>query len=810
MLPWKTLTTNATHGMARDLRLGVRHLLRWPLFSGIAVAVLALGIGATTAIFSVLYGVLLKPLPFAEPGRLLQISETRGEITWTFSEPNFQDLRELNGSFEDVGAFTGTSVNLTGSGPPARFDAARVSAEFFRVLGVDPRLGRLFLAGEDEPGHENRVAILSHRLWQAHFGGDPAILNQRLTLNDQPYTVIGVLPAGEPWLDAAEIFIPMVRDPERNREDHRVAVVGRLRDGVSAEAALADLERLARRLEEQYPKANEGMGFRLTPSAEWVADADLRRALWVLMGAVGFVLGIACVNVANLELAQAMGRRRDSAVCTALGAGRGRIVREVLIQSTLLGLTGGVLGMLLAAGGIHLLRVFGPGQIPRLAEIGLNAWVLGFAVLAALVTSLASGLLPALQSAKVNLQDALRDSDRGSAGSRRQHRIRNLLVAVEIALSLVLLVGAGLMIRSFVELYRVEPGFRTENRLSFSVNLPDRYREDERWWRFLVAFRERAEAIPQVVSVGAVSIQPIGGGSTSMYILAEGRTPDPQGNDLLVDWRVATPEYFRTMGITLQRGQGFTGEETSDSPLTVVVSRELTDRLWPGEDPIGRRALLWKDRERIATVIGVVDNMRDKGLQLGPTMTVYLPYSRVPWPSVTFVVRAAERPRALLPALRTALAELDPNLPMDNVRSLDELVTTSLASRRFHMLLLATFAGVALLLALAGLYGVLAYSVARRTREIGVRMALGAGPATLLGQTVAQGMRPVVAGIVVGLAATILVSRLMTSLLFGITASDPVTYVSVALILAGTALGSCSLAAVRALRIDPVRALQKE
>jgi putative ABC transport system permease protein len=795
--------------LIQDLKFAARSLIKTPGFTAIAVLTLALGIGANTTIFSVVQSVLLRPLPYDEPERIIQIWETHPDRGWnsmSFSHPNFWDLWDQNESLEEIAAMTGAAMNLTGFEYPERLAARRASAGFFRVLRVEPDIGRGFLPGEDQPGGENRVALLGNGFWMRRYGGDSSVVGQTITLDDTPYTVIGVLPTGNPFPGQTDVYVPMVRGSNTMRSDHRLFVMGRLNPGVTADAAFADLGAIADGIGLQ--DEDGVLGVRIAPASQWIAGPQLRVALWVLMGAVGFLLLIACVNLTNLLLARATGRQREYAVCAALGAARGRLTSRILTESVVLGLVGAALGVGLSVLGIRLVQAFNPGGIPRLAEVGINHWVLGFTLVAALATGVVTGLVPGLQMPYGNLLTMLRDGDRGVAGNRRQHRTRSALVAAEAALSLMLLVGAGLLIRSFGELQRVDTGFDSNNRMSFQVSLPGSYGNEQRT-EFLSRFLGRINEIPQVHAAGAVNMQPITGGSTGMGIATEDQMAD-ESAVTWVDWRLITPDYFRTMGLPLLRGRNFTERDRVAEPWQAVISQQLADLLWPGEDPLGRRAALWTNPDQIAEIIGVVGGMRERGPQADPTMVVYLPYYGAGWTPVTFMVHTAGDPGVVIPTLRTVLGEIDSNLPISNIAQMDDLVSNSVAGNRFNMLLLGIFAGVAMLLALAGIYGVLAYSVTRRTNEIGVRVALGASHGNVLRQIVLQGMRPVVVGIAVGVVGAVGLSRFMSTLLFGVAPTDPVTFAGVAVLLAIAGLGACYLPARRALRVDPVAALREE
>jgi len=795
-------------GMWLDIRYGLRSLARTPGITLIAILTLSLGIGANTTVFSVIYSVLLAPIPYPEADRLFSIWGTKLDRGWdmaSLSEPNFWDLKEMNRGFENVAAIRTGSANLTGAGYPERLRTARVSAEFFRVLGVGPIDGRGFLPEEDDPGQQIKTALLAHHAWRARFGSDPQIVGKDLMLDGRPVTVVGVLPADRYWLDVADVFIPLVHNPDESRANNVHRVIGRLRSGVTREAALGDMEEVARRLEQLYPDVNDGMGIRFVPAAEWRATAGTRLTLVVLMGAVVFLLLIVCVNLANLLLARATGRDREMAVRHALGAGRVCIARRVLTESLLLGVVGAIAGLLFAVWGVALLKLYAAAAVPRVQDVTINGWVLGFTLLSALAVGVLAGLYPAITIPFDNVVGALRGGARGVGANRGQNRVRSLLVCSEVALSLMLLVGAGLMVRSFELVQDVELGFQSESRLAFRVNLPDGYRQRDAMRAFLTRFLDRLDDLPQVMAAAAVHVMPLAPGATDTGIVPEGRRGDPAAV-ILADWRLVTPDYFRTMGIPLLRGRGFT-EQDELAQRIIIVSQALAEQLWVGEAPIGRRAF-FDGREW--TVVGVVGNLRERGLERDPTLAIYQPYYGSGWSPVNFVVHTAGDPGSVVPSVRSILTELDGNLPVSDVTTLDDLVAGSVAARRFNTLLLGVFSVVAFVLALAGIYGVLAFTVARRTAEIGVRVALGATAGKVLTQTVVQGMRPAAVGVVVGLVGAFGLSRFMSAMLFGIEPSDPITYATVALLLCAAAVVSCCVPAMRAAKVDPVTALREE
>jgi predicted permease len=800
--------------MIADARYGARTLVRSPGFTAIAVLTLALGIGANTAIFSVIRTVLLRPLPFPEPNRIVTIQETRLDRGWdgtSFTYANFWDLHDMNRTFDAVGAWAWTTLNLTGFEHPERLSGARVSVGFFEALGVTPVAGRVFARGEDEPSSDTRVALLSHDLWMNRFSGEPGVVGRTITLDGESFTVIGVLPRGEPWLDDADVFVPLVRRPDADRGSFELAVVGRMKAGVTLEMAQSDVDGIARRLAELYPEPDKGMGIALTPSSEWVANDTLRRALWILMGGVGLLLLIACVNLANLLLARSTGRSRERALRAALGASRRRILGLVLTESMLVGVGGAVAGLTLAYAMVRTLRALEPGNIPRIAEVAIDGWVLAFTVAIALVTGVITGLVPALRTPYRDLVSALREGERSVMGNRRQGRLRGILVGTEVALSLVLLVGAGLLLRSFSEVLRVDRGFQTQNRMFFEVALSSAYDDGPLVTQFLTQYLSRMESVPQVTSSAAINMRPLRGVGVGMGFAAADK-PAPSGDAVpWASWRLITRGYFNTIGARIVAGRDFTEQDLIANPWRVIISKEIADRLWPAESAVGRTLILWKGQdESQAEVIGVVSSMLDWGLERGPTLAVYIPYYGAGWSSVQFVLNTTSSPTALVPRLRSMLAEMDPSLPLSNPQLMDDMVGDNVASRRFLMLLLVSFAGLALLLALAGVYGVLAYSVARRRSEIGTRIALGASRASVLRLIMSQGMRPVLIGLVLGLVGARALSRLMSSLLFEVTPADTTTYVGVAAVLAFAAAVSCYVPARAALKLNIVSALREE
>jgi putative ABC transport system permease protein len=801
----------------QDLRYGMRGLRRNPGLAILATLTLSLGMAASTVVFSIFEATLLRPMPFRDAGRLAELWETRLDRRIdraSFTEANFWDVRAQNHSFEEVAAIHSFEANMTGVGPAEKVSGSLVTAGFFRVLGVSPILGRDFSYEEDLGGMDNRVVILGARFWKNRFNGDPEVVGKTLRLNDQVYTVVGVAPAGEPWINE-QMFMLFGYRPDANRGSWEYGVIGRLAPGISADMARADLQQIAGAVTQSYPQEAKGLGFGLGSSTEWGASNDTRRALWVLLGAVTFLLLIGCMNVANLLLARGTARQREIAVRVILGASRARLARFVMTEALLLSGLGVTLGVALAYAALRVMQTLEISGIPRLAEASLNLWVLGFAAIIAALTGLLSGLAPALQGWGGGVVAALRESDR-QKGSRGQGRLRAALVTCEVALSFLLLVGAGLLIRSFTQLMKVNHGFQTENRLVFSVNMPGSYWKDGVGKQFMDRFFERLSAFPEVIAAGAVSHRPVEGGNPGMGIDSSSETSERRSP--WAGWRIVTPGYFRAVGLPALRGRVF---DESDKPVwaepgqpaqarRVVISDRLAKLIFPNEDAVGKHVSLWKGQGSMdAEVIGVVADSRERGLISNPTLTVYLPYGRNAL-TTEFVAHTRGDAHNLAPIVRSIVADLDPNLPVTDIRPFQEVVSRSVAPQRFNAILLGVFSGLALLLATTGIYGVLSYTMSRRTSEIGLRMALGASASKILRMTISQGMRPALLGVGIGAAGAWWLSRYLTTLLFDIKPFDFLTYVAVAALLLATALAACLLPGRRAMRTDPAVALRIE
>jgi putative ABC transport system permease protein len=802
----------------QDLRYGVRTLLKNPGFTAVAVIALALGIGANSAIFSVVNAVLLQPLPYRDPDRLVMVWEDNTKGGYPRNTPaaaNFLDWREQSRVFEGMAAIANQSFALTGAGEPERIDGRRVSASLFPLLGVEPLLGRAFLPEEDQPG-AGRAVILSHGLWQRRFGSDPNITGKALTLNGESHTVVGVMPAHFQFpAREDELWVPIAFTNEQaaNRGTHYLQVVARLKPGVTVEQTQAEMSAIAARLQEQYPSQNTGVGAAVVPLHEQLVG-DIRPALLILLGAVGFVLLVACANVANLLLARAAARQKEIAVRVALGASRMRLIRQFLTESVLLAAVGGVAGLLLSLWGVNLLKAFIPENISQVGAISIDAQVLGFTLLVSLLTGLIFGLAPATQASNFNLNETLKEGGRDSSAGSRGNRIRAVLVVAEVAVSLVLLIGAGLLINSFLRLRSVDPGFRADNLLTMRIVLPElKYPDQARRAAFYAEALRRIEALPGVESAAVTNWIPLVRQGDSNSFTVEGQ-PDPgPGRSPSVATRVVSPRYFDTMGIQLLRGRQFGEQDRADSPPVVIVSEAMARRSWPGEDPVGKRMKMggYNSDAPWMEVVALVKDVRQFELTAEPKPQIYLHYEQPAFfrPS-NLVVRTEADPLGLAATVRKTVWEIDKDQPVSNISTMEDVLSESISRQRFSMLLLGIFAGVALVLAAVGIYGVMSYSVAQRTHEIGIRMALGAQAADVLKLTVGQGLRLVLVGVAVGLAAAFALTRLMASLLYGVSATDPATLVTISLVLISVALLASYVPARRATKVDPLTALRYE
>ena len=806
----------------QDLRYAVRTLRRTPGFAAAAIACLALGIGANTAIFSVINGVLLRPLPFRDPAALVMVWERdprQGKDRNVVSPANYLDWRAQSSVFTEIGAYIDWRANLTGLDEPAEVARSIATASFFDVLGVPAALGRVYAADEDVPNGPS-VVVLSHRLWQRQFGGRAEAVGQRLTLDGRPFTVIGVMPDGFGIEGSkAELWTPMRLDPAldyRKLTGRYLTSVARLKPGISPSRAQTQLDAIARRLETEHPSFNAGWGVTIVSMYDQVVGG-VRRSLVVLGGVVAFVLLIACANVANLLLARSTARSREIAVRSALGAARSRVVRQLLTESGVLAMIGAALGLVLASLAIQAVRTLAPQGIPRVGSIAIDGWTFLFTAVVAVVTGLLFGLVPALHAGRGDLQSALRE---GARGSTAVGGARGTLVVAQVALSLVLLVGAGLMIRSFAKLQSVDPGFDPDGVLTARVQLAgERFRAPEAATAFFEQMIDRVQRVPGVASAGAINWLPfVGSGSATSYWI-EGKPVPPPTQEFVADVRAVDTSYFRTMRIRVARGVTFDARVKSASPKQVVVNEAFVRVHFAGTNPIGEHLLMpWDDTLR-GEIVGVVADTKHTGLDSLARPMIYWAMTQFPTNFMTLVVRsqcpsAAGRsacdPMRLVPAITREVRALDPNQPLADVKPLDAYLGQSVAQRRFSMTMLAIFSGAALVLAALGIYGVLAYSVAQRTREIGVRMALGAHESTVARMVVREAFGVVGLGLVIGAGGALALTRVLASLLYEVSPTDPATFLSVAIVLGAAALTASYLPARRAARVDPIVALRQE
>ena len=815
----------------QDLRFGTRMLLKKPGFTVVAVLTLALGIGANTAIFSVVNAVLLNPLPFAESDRLVAMGQTwptnRVALS-NFSFRNFADVRDQSEAFERLAAYYNSDLTLTGENEAVLLRGTVVTADLFPLLGVSPVVGRNFLPEEDNAGggNEGRPAILSWECWQRRFAGDPSVIGRSITLDNNSFTVVGVMPAEFRFpiqAQPTEVWVSTARDSERVGVGSIMAargyrgwrVIGRLKPGVEPEAAQAEVDLIASNLASQFSDVNKDLGIKVLPLLESMVG-NLRPTLLLLLGAVGFVLLIACVNVANLLLERAISRQREINVRLALGAGRWRIARQFLTESVLLAGIGGAVGTALAVWGTDLIVDLSPETLTRFGETRLDARVLAFTVLVSLATGIAFGLAPALIISRTNLAVSLKEGGRSSTGSFFTSWTRSLLLVVEIALALVLLVGAGLLVQSLVRLQQVEPGFDARNLLTFnvakSVDSSTTPSQTAEFYRELTA---RLKALPGVVNAGVVFQLPLGGRGGSTGLQVEGHPIDPSDQRMGI-LHMVSPEYFRTMGIPVISGREFTERDDMSAPPVLIINEALAREYFPNENPIGKRITPGFSSVPVAEgaggreVVGVVGDVRHHNLHGPAQPEIYFAQAQMPMAAMTVVARTAADPSGIVNAAREVVHALDKNAPVYGVRTAEEILGRSVATPRFNTLLLGLFAGVALILTAVGLYGVISCSVSESTREIGIRLALGAQTSDVLKLVVGQGMILTLIGVVIGLVAAYGLTRLMSSLLFGVGVSDPWTFAGGAALLAGIALLACYLPARRATKVDPMVALRYE
>jgi putative ABC transport system permease protein len=797
--------------LIQDLRCGFRALLRQPGFTFLVVLTLALGIGANTTIFSVVNATLIEPLPFREPHQLISIEETNPKVS---PEPlgasfaNFKDWQAQSQVFQSLASSRMQRFILTGGDEPAFIVGQSVSSGFFSLLGAEAMIGQTF-ADDDDRNQDEKLLVLSYEFWQKQFGADPNITGKTITLNDAAYTIIGVMPEGFKFLRPADVWTPL-QLPAQLRETrgaHFLRVIGRLKEGASIEQARAEMDRLAGQLEVQHPVTNTGWRISLTPMQEKLVGKFGTRLL-LAFAAVGLLLLIACVNVANLLLARAFAQQREVAIRAALGATRWRLMRQMLTENLLIGLMGGATGLLIALWGMPLLLAMSPGDIPRINEVSIDASVLVFTIAISAGTSLLCGLVPAIRISKPDLNLALKQgaSPQSVGFKLGQQHLRGMLVVCEIAMALVLLVGAGLLARSLMKLMAVSPGFQPENALTMEISLPSfKYREPSQQMAFFSQLLERASNVPGVESAALTMVLPLSGNDSQNSFLLEN---DPANSE--ARWaglRLISPDYFRAMGIPLLNGRDFNVGDTGSSPEVIIINEAMRRRYWPDQDAIGKRIFFG---ESPSTIVGVAGNVKHLGLDAEEKPEMYMPFLQSPTSQAILVARAKTDPLSLVAALRGEVSAIDKDQPVERIQTLTEVLSQSVAQPRFSALLLGLFSLLALILAASGIFGVVAYSVSQGRHEIGIRMALGAQRVDVLKLVVKQGTVLILAGVVIGIAASLALTRVLSSLLFEVSATDPLTFTLIPLLLAGVAVSACAIPARRATRVDPMVALRYE
>jgi putative ABC transport system permease protein len=806
-----------------DLRYALRALRRNPGFTLGAILVLALGIGANTGIFSIVNAALLRPLPYDDASRLMQVwhvppaKSFPGLTLFSVSPANYLDWKAQSTSFESMSIYSGRNLTFGGTDHPEVVVAAAVPPEFFTVLRTQPLLGRTFTADEDRPGA--RVILLGYKFWRDRFGSDPKVVGRDITVNSQQYTVVGVMPDKFLMPDFAKAWVPLAwSDTDRAvRGNHNYHVIARLKPGVQIEQAKAELASISSRLEQQYPEDDKGWGATVIPLREQLVG-DVRTALLVLLGAVAFVLLIACANVANLVLAKMLGRRKELAIRTALGASRAALLRHVLVETMLLAVLGGTLGLLLARFGMGLSMKLLADHLPPFVNVTLDTKVLAFTLLLSIAAGVLAGLVPSLRFSRVDPNEALKQGTRGTSNSG--DKTRNLLVVCEVALSLVLLIGAGLMVRTLWELRNVPPGFDSSNVLTMRVAVPrDHFPSPATQINFFQETLQRVRALPEVEDAGAIDDLPLGGGGSHQPFSIEGRPMLPMAEQPETDVRLISPGYLRAMRVPIIRGRDFADSDAAGRPAVAVISAALARRFWPNENPLGKHLTLTFFPGIQREIVGIVGDVKIDSLsETRPVDTIYVAASQLTPAAgeafrsfgLTLTVRTKSDPHSAISAVTDAIHQVGPDIPVTGVLSMDDVIAQSMSPQRFNMMLLAAFAGLALLLAAAGIYGVLSYTVRRRAREIGIRMAMGASQSDILRLVVGDGMKPILIGVAIGLTAAVALSRLVASLVFGVPPTDPLTFTVVAVLLVVVGIVANTLPAYRATRVEPLRTLREE
>ena len=807
-----------------DLRYAARRLRHSPAFTLVVVLTLALGIGANSAIFSVINTVLLRQLPYKDPGKLVTIYHYYPTVKMEapVSAPGFKDYRDRTHDFEGVAVENQWNVNLTGAGEPERLAGSKVSALFFGTLGVPPLHGRTFRPEEDAEGHEHE-AVLSYGLWQRDFGGDPNIVGKQASFNGESYDIVGVMPATfvDPWSKLVEVWAPLALKPSifvpSNYTNEFMPLTARLKAGVSVEQAVRDMSAFAQQLKKEHPDKFAQEWTLEVKTLDDVNTGPIKPALLVLLGAVGFVLLIACANVANLMLARAAARHKEVAIRTALGADRWSLVKQLHTESVMLSVIGGAVGLLLAYASIRGLVAMNPGNIPGMADLTIDLRVIVFTLVISLATGVLFGLVPALPTSRENLHVTLKEGGRSGTADRSGQMMRRVLVVSEVALALTLLTGGGLLVKSFAKLQGLDPGFKPAGVLTFGLALPAaRYPNDTAQKNFYMAVLPRIAQVPGVKNAGATDVMPFGGGWSTSSVNIEGYVVPPKTNSPWGDVRIVAGDFFGTLQIAVLRGRGFTESDAPSSPRVAVVDEEFVKRFYkPGEEPLGKRIYFddkITDSTKFITIVGVVAHTKHEGLDAAPRVQVYFAESQAPFnvSSMQVAVRTSGDPRTYVSAIRTAIHEIDRDMPMSKVNTLDVLVDNSMGQRRLSTVLLGVFAGLALLLASIGIYGVMSYTVAQRTRELGVRVALGASRQSVLGLVMRQGVTITLIGVAIGLGGAFGLTRLIATQLYSVSATDPSTFAMVTAALLIVAVAASLVPALRATRIDPLTALREE